>query len=59
MPIPFNVFTATGCDISLTINNPRYTIPNSPIEYYIIHTVLAIHVYQYLVQLFLTVPAAL
>ena len=33
MTIPFNVFTATGCAIlcSLTLNSPRYTIPNSPI----------------------------
>ena len=35
MTTPFNVFTATGCDTcilsSLTLNSPRYTIPNSPI----------------------------
>ena len=39
MTIPFNVFTATCCAISssLSVNNPRNTIPNSPIEYYI-HT---------------------
>ena len=58
MTSPFNVFTATGCDIlSLSLNNPRYTIPNSPIEYYI-HTGIQF-LATYLVQWFLTVLFAL
>ena len=44
MKIPFNVFTATGCGILFfsTVNNPRYTIPNSPIIiiHYYIYTVI-------------------